>query len=397
MGKTLAVNAGSSTLKFKLFEVPSEEVITSGVIERIGLKDSIVTIKYGDGKKFENTQDVKDHEAAIHLMLDKLLELKILKSYDEITGIGHRIVAGGEFFTDSVLVDDDALKKIEDLAEYAPLHNPAEAMGIRAFKKILPDVPNVAVFDTSFHTTMPKVNYMYAIPYEYYEKYGARKYGAHGTSHRYVASRAAKMLGKPLEDLKLITMHIGAGASITAIKNGKSFDTSMGFTPLAGIMMATRSGDIDASLVTFLMEKLNIKDPNDMINILNKKSGLVGVSEYSADMRDLEKVQDHNDKAHLARDMYINRIVRYVGQYVAEMNGVDAIVFSAGVGENDIPIRQEVADKLSYFGIAVDPEKNNIRGVERDLSTADAKVKTLLIPTDEELMIVRDVERLAKK
>ncbi|WP_203649155.1 acetate/propionate family kinase [Secundilactobacillus yichangensis] len=396
MGKTLAVNAGSSTLKFKLFEVPSEKVITSGVIERIGLKDSIVTIKYGHGNKFENTQDVDTHEQAIHLMLEKLIDLHIISDYNEITGVGHRVVAGGEFFTDSVLVDDEVLKKIEDLAEYAPLHNPAEAMGIRAFRKILPDVPNVAVFDTSFHTTMPQTNYMYAIPYKYYKKYGARKYGAHGTSHRYVAGRAAAMLGKPLADLKLITMHIGAGASITAVKNGKSYDTSMGFTPLAGIMMATRSGDIDASLVSFLMEKLKIKDPNDMIEILNKKSGLLGVSEYSADMRDLEKVQGKNKQAHLARDMYINRIVGYVGKYIAEMNGVDAIVFTAGVGENDIPIRQEVADKLSYFGIAVDPEKNNIRGVERDLSTADAKVKTLLIPTDEELMIVRDVERLAK-
>ncbi|ANZ62272.1 acetate kinase [Secundilactobacillus paracollinoides] len=396
MGKTLAVNAGSSTLKFKLFEVPSEKVLTSGAIERIGLGDSLVSIKYGDGQKYENTQDVKDHEEAIHIMLDQLLSLKIIASYDEITGVGHRVVAGGEFFTDSVLVDEDALKKIEDLSEYAPLHNPAEAMGIRTFQKILPNVPNVAVFDTSFHTTMPQVNYMYGIPYEYYEKFGARKYGAHGTSHRYVAGRAAAMLNKPLEDLKLITLHIGAGASITAIKNGKSFDTSMGFTPLAGIMMATRSGDIDASLVTFLMEKLNIKDPNDMIDILNKKSGLVGVSEYSADMRDLEKVQDENPKAHLARDMYINRIVKYVGQYIAELGGVDAIVFTAGVGENDIPIRQEVADQLSYFGIGVDSEKNNIRGVERDLSTADATVKTLLIPTNEELMIVRDVERLTK-
>ncbi|KRK47206.1 acetate kinase [Secundilactobacillus kimchicus] len=394
MGKTLAVNAGSSTLKFKLFEVPSESVITSGVVERIGLKDSIVTIKYGDGKKYEDTLDVDNHEAAIQLMLDKLLDLHIIEDYKEITGVGHRIVAGGEDFTDSVLVDDDVLAKIESLAEYAPLHNPAEAMGIRAFRKILPDVPNVAVFDTSFHTSMPQVNYMYAVPYEYYEKFGARKYGAHGTSHRYVANRAAAMLGKPLESLKLITLHIGAGASITAIKDGKSFDTSMGFTPLAGIMMATRSGDIDASLVAFLMQKLDIKDANDMIEILNKKSGLIGVSEYSADMRDLEKVQGHNAKAHLARDMYINRIVRYVGQYIAELGGVDAIVFTAGVGENDIPIRQEVADKLSYFGIAVDPEKNNIRGVERDLSTDAATVKTLLIPTDEELMIVRDVERL---
>jgi len=396
MSKTISINAGSSTLKFQLFEMPSEEVIAKGVIERIGLKDSLVDIKYGDGQRLEETIQASNHEIAINYLLDQLLKLNIISDFSEITGVGHRVVAGGEYFKDSVIIDDDVMQKIDELSDYAPLHNPANLTGIKAFKKILPDITSVAVFDTSFHQTMPEKNYLYSLPYEYYEKYGARKYGAHGTSHRYVSGRAAAMLGKPLKDLKLITMHIGAGASITAIKDGKSYDTSMGFTPLAGVMMATRSGDIDASLVTFLMEKLNIKDPNDMIEILNKKSGLLGVSEYSADMRDLEKVQDKNEKAHLARDMYINRIVGYVGKYIAEMNGVDAIVFTAGVGENDIPIRQEVADKLSYFGIAVDPEKNHIRGVERDLSTADAKVKTLLIPTDEELMIVRDVERLTK-
>lgn len=396
MGKSLAINAGSSTLKFKLFQMPEEAVIAEGAIDRIGLGNSLVEIKYGDGQKYETHEDVNDHSAAIQLMLDQLTALKIITDFNEITGIGHRVVAGGQEFKDSAVIDDDVLQKIKDLAEYAPLHNPAAALGIEAFKKILPNVLSVAVFDTSFHTSMPQENYMYAIPYEYYEKYGARKYGAHGTSHRYVAGRAAAMLGKPLEDLKLITMHLGAGGSITAIKDGKSFDTSMGFTPLAGIEMATRSGDIDASLVAYLMEKLNIDKPNDMINILNKKSGLIGVSGVSADMRDLEKVQAENSRAKLARDMFINRIVRYVGSYLAELGGADAIVFTAGVGENDITIRQEVADKLAYFGIGVDPEKNNIRGVERDLSKDGSKIKTLLIPTDEELMIVRDIERLRK-
>ncbi|GAK48008.1 acetate kinase [Secundilactobacillus oryzae JCM 18671] len=395
MGKSMAVNAGSSTLKFKLFQMPEETEISSGVVERIGLKDSLVLIKYGDGQKFEETLDIESHEQAIQIMLDQLLDLKIIKDYNEITGVGHRVVAGGELFSDSALIDDKVIEQIESLAEYAPLHNPAEAMGIRAFKKLLPDIPSVAVFDTSFHTSMPAVNYMYPLPYEYYEKFGARKYGAHGTSHRYVAHKAAEMLGRPLEDLKLVTLHIGAGASITAIQNGKSYDTSMGFTPLTGVMMATRTGDIDVSLVKYLMEKLNI-GMDEMIDILNHKSGLIGVSGVSADMRDVEGVQDKNDRAKLARDMYIERIVRYVGQYIAELDGVDAIVFTAGVGENDFTIRQEVADKLGFFGIKVDPEKNHIRGVQRDLSADDATVKTLLIPTNEELMIVRDIERLKK-
>jgi len=396
MGKSLAVNAGSSTLKFKLFQMPEEKVLAEGAVDRIGMGHSQVEVKYGDGQKYEATDEVPDHEKAIQLMLAALTDLHIIDDFNEITGVGHRIVAGGQEFKDSAIIDDDVLKKIEDLAEYAPLHNPAAALGIRAFKKILPDVLSVAVFDTSFHTTMPKVNYMYAIPYEYYEKFGSRKYGAHGTSHRYVANRAAELLGKPLSELKLVTLHLGAGASITAIKDGKSYDTSMGFTPLAGIEMATRSGDIDASLVAFLMEKLNITDPEDMINILNKKSGLMGVSGVSGDMRDLESVQDENPRAKLALDMFVNRVVRYVGSYLAELGGADAIVFTAGIGENDSWIRQRVVDRLSYFGLAIDPDKNNVRGVERDLSTDDAKIKTFLIPTDEELMIVRDIERLRK-
>lgn len=396
MSKTIAINAGSSTLKFKLFEIPSEQVLSSGLIERIGFDDAIVTIKYGDGQKFNETVPVKDHEVAVNILLKELIDLKIISDFSEITGIGHRIVAGGEYFKDSVLIDDDVLAKIDELADYAPLHNPANAMGVRAFRKILPDVPSVAVFDTSFHTTMPEENFLYSVPYEWYEKYGARKYGAHGTSHRYISGRAAEMLGKPLSELKLITLHLGAGASITAVKDGKSYDTSMGFTPLAGLTMATRSGDIDASMVAWLEDKLGISS-DEMIDILNHKSGLVGISGVSSDMRDLEKVKDTNHRAQLALDIWSNRVIRYVGQYLAEMNGADAIVFTAGVGENDINLRQEITDNLSFFGIKVDPEKNNVRGEERDISADDAKIKTLLIPTDEELMIARDVERLKNK
>ncbi|MFZ2353157.1 acetate/propionate family kinase [Paucilactobacillus nenjiangensis] len=393
MSKTISINAGSSTLKFQLFEMPSEEVIAKGVIERIGLKDSLVDIKYGDGQRLQETIQASNHEIAINYLLDQLLKLSIISDFSEITGVGHRVVAGGEYFKDSVVIDDDVMKKIDELADYAPLHNPAHLTGIKAFKKILPDITSVAVFDTSFHQTMPEKNYLYSIPYEWYEKYGARKYGAHGTSHRYVANRAAEMLGKPLEELKLVTLHLGAGASITAVMNGKSYDTSMGFTPLAGITMATRSGDVDASLVAWLEDKLEISS-EEMIDILNHKSGLIGLSGVSADMRDLEKVMDENHRAKMARDIWINRVVRYVGQYVAEMNGADAIVFTAGVGENDIEIRQAIADGLSFFGVKIDPEKNNIRGEERDLTAAGSTTKALLIPTNEELMIARDVERL---
>lgn len=397
MSKTIAVNAGSSTLKFKLFDMPSEDVVAEGTIERIGEKMGHAKIKFGDGQKHEEEKPFADHGAAVNYLLDQLIDLGIVKSYDEITAVGHRVVAGGEFFKDSAVIDDDVIKKIDELSEYAPLHDPAELIGIKAFRKVLPKALAVAVFDTSFHVNMPKMNALYSVPYEWYEKYGARKYGAHGTSHRYVAGRAAEMLGKPLKDLKLITMHIGAGASITAIKDGKSFDTSMGFSPLAGITMATRSGDVDPSLVAFVQEKLGVSS-QEMISILNHKSGLLGISQLSPDMRDILAAADKgNDQAQLALDMYVNRIVRYVGAYIAEMGGADAIVFTAGVGENSIPVRKMVTDKLAYFGIKIDQEKNKCHGVERDLSADDAKIKTLLIPTNEELMIVRDIERLKKE
>ncbi|MGF2383726.1 acetate/propionate family kinase [Lentilactobacillus otakiensis] len=396
MGKSIAINAGSSTLKYKLFQMPEETVLSSGAIDRIGLGASEVSIKYGDGKKFKATQDIDNHEQAIQLVLDKLLSLDIIKDYSEITGVGHRIVAGGELFPDSVVIDDEVIRKIESLTEFAPLHEPAALLGIKAFKKILPNTISVAVFDTSFHTTLPEVNYMYSLPYEYYQKYQVRKYGAHGTSYRYVSARAAAILGKPLKDLKLIVLHLGAGASIDAIKDGKSFDTSMGFSPVAGITMATRSGDVDPSALQYVMQKAGIKNMDDMVDILNHKSGLVGVSGVSADMREIEGVMKTNHRAMLAREIFKNRIIRYIGSYIAEMGGIDALIFTAGIGENDIMIRQEVTDKLGYFGIKVDPEKNNIRGEERDLSAAGSTVKTLLIPTNEELMIVRDIERLRK-
>jgi acetate kinase len=397
MSKTIAVNAGSSTLKFKLFDMPSENVVAEGLIERIGEKMGHAKIKFGDGQKHEDEQPFADHGAAVNYLLDQLIKLDIVKSYDEITAVGHRVVAGGEFFKDSAVITDDVIKKIDELSEYAPLHDPAELIGIKAFRKVLPNAFAVAVFDTSFHVNMPKMNALYSVPYEWYEKYGARKYGAHGTSHRYVAGRAAEMLGKPLKDLKLITMHIGAGASITAVKNGQSYDTSMGFSPLAGITMATRSGDVDPSLVAFVQEKMGVSSQK-MIDILNHKSGLLGISQLSPDMRDiLDAAAKGNDQAQLALDIYVNRIIRYVGAYIAEMGGADAIVFTAGVGENSIPVRKMITDKLSYFGIKIDQEKNKCHGVERDLSAPDAKIKTLLIPTNEELMIVRDIERLKKE
>lgn len=397
MGKIIVINAGSSTLKFKLFKMPEEKVLGEGLIERIGLPESHVEIKYDDGKKFEETLDVKDHEQAIQILLDQLLDLDIINDYNEITGVGHRVVAGGEYFDQSVIITPEVLKKIESLDELAPLHEPANVLGIKAFEKVLPNVTSVAVFDTSFHQTIPEKNYLYSLPYEYYEKYRARKYGFHGISYRYVSQRAAKLLGKPVEDLKMIIMHLGAGASICAVKNGKSYDTSMGFTPVTGLTMATRSGDVDPSLLAYVMEKEGMTDIHDMIKVLNTKSGLLGISGVSADMREVEEAQKTNHRAKIARQIYDNRIVRYIGSYLAELGGADAIVFTAGVGENSITVRQEVTDQLSYFGIGVDKEKNNVRGVVRDLSAKGSKIKTLLVPTNEELMIALDVQRLEKE
>lgn len=399
MSKTIAINAGSSSLKWQLYTMPAETVVAKGIVERIGLNDSIFTIKYGEGQKFETVEDIADHEVAVQMLLDNLIKLEIIASYDEITGVGHRVVAGGEYFKDSTIITDDVLAKIEELSELAPLHNPANAMGIKAFKRILPSIISVAVFDTSFHTTMPAVNYMYSLPKEYYNKYAARKYGAHGTSHRYVSQRAIEFLQKPEEETKIITCHIGNGASITAVKGGKSVDTSMGFTPLAGVTMGTRSGDIDASLIPYLMRKEGMEDVNEMIDVLNKKSGVLGLSGVSSDMRDVQAAAaSHNEDAELALEIYADRIRKYIAQYIAVMNGVDAIVFTAGVGENAAYVREAVLKPMTWFGIKLNQTVNNlIHGEEAEITAPDSKVKVFVIPTDEELMIARDVQRLGAK
>ena len=393
MTKTIAINAGSSSLKWQLYEMPDEVVLAKGLIERIGLKDSVSTVKFDDRSESQ-TLDIADHVQAVKILLDDLIRFDIIKSYDEITGVGHRVVAGGEYFKESSLVDEDALAKIEELSALAPLHNPGAASGIRAFKELLPDITSVAVFDTAFHATMPEVAYRYGIPKEYYEKHQARKYGAHGTSHDYVANEAAKLLGKSVTDLKLITAHIGNGASITAVCHGKSIDTSMSFTPLAGVMMGTRSGDLDPSLIPYLMEKTGISDIKEMTEILNKKSGLLGVSGISSDMREIiEARKSGNSDAKLAFDMFSDRIRKYIAQYFAVLNGADAVVFTAGIGEKSNWVRSEIINQMTWFGMAIDEVKNVARA-KGIISTEDSKVKVLVIPTDEELMIPRDVEKL---
>lgn len=391
----MAVNSGSSTLKWKLYTVPDEKVVAKGMVDRLGLSDSVFEVEF-DGKKISEMGDIPDHTTAVNKMLDKLIDLKIIDNYNEISGVGHRVVAGGSIFKDSAVVTPRVIQQIRNLSEFAPLHNPGQAAGIEAFEKILPDVPQVAVFDTSFHQTMDPVNYLYSIPYEYYEKYGVRKFGAHGTSHRYVSQAAADYLHKPLNDLKIISCHLGSGASIDAIEDGKSVDTSMGFTPLAGITMSTRSGDIDPSLVAYLMQKMKITDPTEMVKILNTKSGLLGISGVSPDMRDLLATRDENDRSDLAIKIYINRIVKYIGSYIALLSGVDALIFTAGTGAQNAEIRADIANSFNYMGIKIDKEANENGSGTRVISTKDSTVQVLVVPTDEELMIVRDVVRLTK-
>ena len=393
MPKTIAINAGSSSLKWTLYEMPAEETIASGIVERIGLNNSIFTIKYGEGKKYEDVLDINNHEIAVELLLEKLDELGVLVDINEIEGVGHRVVAGGEIFSESALITDEVIDQIESLNDLAPLHNPANVTGIRAFKKVLPNITSVAVFDTSFHQTMPAVNYLYSLPYEYYEDFDARKYGAHGTSHQFVAQRAAEMLDKPFNELNIITCHLGNGASITAVEKGQSIDTSMGFTPLAGLTMGTRTGDIDASLIPYLMNRLELTDVQDMIDIFNNQSGLKGISGISSDMRDLEDAEaEGNERAEIALRIFEDRVRNYVAQYMVKMEGVDAIVFTAGIGENAPETRQNIIKNFNFLGIELDEELNNVRGKERIISTEDSKVKVILIPTDEELVIARDVE-----
>ena len=395
MSKIMAVNSGSSTLKWKLYTVPDEKVVAKGMVDRLGLSDSVFEVEFG-GKKISEMGDIPYHTTAVNKMLDKLIDLKIIDDYSEITGVGHRVVAGGSIFKDSAVVTPRVVQQIKNLSEFAPLHNPGQAAGIEAFERILPDVPQVAVFDTSFHQTMDPVNYLYSIPYEYYEKYGVRKFGAHGTSHRYVSQAAADYLQIPLNDLKIISCHLGSGSSIDAIEDGKSVDTSMGFTPLAGITMSTRSGDIDPSLVAYLMQKLKITDPSEMVKILNTKSGLLGISGVSPDMRDLLATRAENDRSDLAIKIFINRIVKYIGSYIAMLKGTDVIIFTAGVGAGNAEIRADIANSFNYMGVKIDKDRNENGTGTRLISTDDSTVKVLVVPTDEELMIVRDVIRLTK-
>ena len=393
--KIMAVNAGSSSLKFKLFEMPEEKVITEGNVERIGAQDAYFTIKI-NGDKQKEVLPILDHAEAVAKLLKELIERGIVKSLDEIAGVGHRIVQGGWYFQDSAMVDDDSIAKIEELCDLAPLHNPAHLVGIRAFMKVLPAVPNVVVFDTSFHQTMEPEAYMYATPYEWYEKYHVRKYGAHGTSHKYVANRCAELMGKDIKDLNIITCHIGNGASICAVKGGKCVDTSMGITPLEGIPMGTRSGNLDPTVLSFIQSKLGYSLP-ELITILNKKSGYLGVSGISNDSRELEEAAKNGDeKAQLAFDIQYKRIADYIGSYYVLMGGADAIVFTAGIGENNASMRKDVINRVSCLGAKICDERNNVRGKEALISSDDSKIKVYLIPTEEELMIARDVMRIAK-
>ena len=390
MSIVMSVNAGSSSLKFQVFKMPEEEVLAQGNVERIGLKDSIFGMKV-NGEKFETVQDIEDHAQAVEHLINALIEHKVVNSLDDIKAIGHRMVHAGEYYAKSVPASQDVVDKMEECSELAPLHNPAGLTGYFSFKKALPNCSHTFVFDTAFHQSMPEENYIYPIPYEYYTKDKIRRYGMHGTSHMYLIYRLAEILNKPVEEMNIITCHLGNGASITAVKNGKSFKTSMGFTPLSGIMMGTRSGDIDPAIVIYLQKKYGYT-PDEVDNILNKKSGMLGISGISSDGRDVEKAADEgNERAILTQKMYVSRIVETVSGYYGLMGGADAIVFAGGIGENDWKMRQKICDGLKVFGVDVPVELNEgIRGKEAKLSSDASKMQVWLIPTNEELMIARD-------
>ena len=392
----LVINAGSSSLKYQLINMPKAEVLAKGLCERIGI-DGKLTHERPEFEKYKADIAMKDHadaiKAVINILTDK--EYGVIEDMKEIDAVGHRVVHGGEYFSDSVIITEKVLKAIEECVQLAPLHNPPNLIGIHACTEVMgPNVPQVAVFDTAFHQTMPQSHYMYALPYEYYKKYKIRRYGFHGTSHKYVSQQAAEMLGKPIEQLKLITCHLGNGSSIAAVDGGKSCDTSMGFTPLDGLPMGTRAGNIDPAIIEFLSEHENMS-AHEVIEILNKKSGMLGISVLSSDFRDLDAaVEDGNERAKLAKDMFNLSVKKIIGSYIAEMGGVDAIIFTAGVGENDRSVRWDVCEHMEYLGIKIDPEKNKYRGKQMDISIDYARVRVLVIPTNEELMIAKDVVRL---
>lgn len=390
--KILVLNCGSSSIKYKLFDMTSKEVIAQGGIEKIGLKNSFLKLTLPNGEKKILEKNIPEHTTGIEFILEILTspEYGCIKSLEEINAVGHRLVHGGERFSESVLITKEVIDMIVSCNDLAPLHNPANLKGVNAISKTLPNVPQVGVFDTAFHQTMPDYAYLYAIPYELYEKYAIRRYGFHGTSHRYVSARVCEFLGIKPEGTKIITCHIGNGGSITAVKDGKSVDTSMGLTPVEGLMMGTRCGDIDAGAVAYIMDKEGL-NTTGVSNLLNKKSGVLGVSGVSSDMRELcAACEAGNPRALLAEKMYFYRIIKYIGAYTAAMNGVDVIAFTGGVGENQANCREEVCKSLEYLGVKIDAEKNKVRGEEMVISTPDSKVKVVVVPTDEELMIASD-------
>ncbi|MGX7229456.1 acetate/propionate family kinase [Enterococcus pseudoavium] len=390
MTKIMAINSGSSSLKFKLFIMPEETVITEGIVERIGSVDAIFSFKYA-GEKNSRTTTIKDHQQAVQLVLDTLIKQEIIKSYDEIAGVGHRISHGGTYYQDATLIDEAVEAHVDELSTLSPLHNPVNLIGIQSFEKVLPTAKQVAIFDTSFHHTIPEKNYMYALPYRYYEEYGIRRYGFHGPSHQYVSEKAISL--NPATH-KMITCHIGSGASIAAILEGKSINTSMGFTPLAGLVMGTRTGDIDPQIIPFIQEKEGL-DAQGIKDLLNKKSGLLGLSGISNDCRDIEAAASSgNSRAQLALDVFAHQIIHYIGAYAADLNGLDTLVFTAGVGEHSASVRKMVCDSLTYLGVKIDESKNQDNALS--IESADSKVKVMVIPTDEEVIIARDVMRVAQ-
>lgn len=394
--KVLVINCGSSSLKYQLIDMSNESVLAIGLVERIGIDGSVLKHEIPGRDKEVIQQPMKDHKDALKLVLDALVneEYGAIKSMDEINAVGHRVVHAGEKFADSVVITDEVVKALEDCIELAPLHNPPNLIGINACREILPTVPMVAVFDTAFHQTMPESSYLYGIPYEYYKDYGVRRYGFHGTSHKYVSQRAAAMLEKDIKDLKIITCHLGNGASVAAVDGGMVVDTSMGFTPLEGLIMGTRCGDMDPAIVTFLMKKLNL-DADGINDVMNKKSGVFGISGVSSDFRDIEKAaEEGNERAIVALETYYKRVKKYIGAYMAEMGGVDAIIFTAGLGENSIDAREIICSGLERLGIEIDKEANKVRGKEKLVSSEASKVKVLCIATNEELMIARDTMAL---
>jgi len=396
--KVLVLNSGSSSIKFQLFNMEEERVLAKGLVERIGIEDSAIEYENNNGQEVEKDIDIANHRDGIEHVIEMLLdsEVGVLEDIDEINAVGHRVVHGGEKFAHSTLITEEVIDKIEEVTPLAPLHNPHNLSGIKVCKELLPDKPQVGVFDTAFHQTMPEEAYTYAIPYEYYEEHGVRRYGFHGTSHKYVAKRCAALMDEDIEDLKIITCHLGNGASMAAVDGEKSIDTSMGMTPLEGLVMGTRSGDIDPAIIPFLMEKENL-EAKEIDNILNKESGLLGVSGISNDSRDVRQAaHDGNHRAALADKVFNYRVRKYIGAYIAALNGVDAVVFTGGIGENAAGVREHILEKLNNLGFELDPEANKVRGEEREITTEDSKVKAFVIPTNEELVIARDTKEIVK-